>query len=481
SASQGKSLAEATYDTLALDDWIFEDGTHSLVARTVGSAEGTRHWDGRRTRAYYGHVDPGNGVWNLGTFSYQHSARTPEEADEKQLQRLKRQGLELESKAAQHGLKLSLEEKLNGLDLANQAPLAALDRGGYIERLAQARRLQMQGDEAILWARTHSYIDPDTRRWNAPGLGNNINSISRDQERRMVAISKALVAFDPNGTTNASLNKLSNISLANANAQGANSQSNLIVLDADNDSSAAFSEMEVSFGLPPATPGLLDSLRPQVVASDETVEVADFAEDSAGDEVATAPEAAEVTDFAFAIEPTSAQVGSQNALPDLENQVAIGDVAAPDPISPDEALVGPNERQVEMEASSELSEPSKPATDEQTIAPEAQPDSQAELFSLRPAEQPAGNSEAASPSAAEDEKPASLEATVSALTTDLAESSSNKLQRLLDGIGNGSQPSEKLRTETEAAEQSEAEQTELDAAPQSERSLWRIEDTAGEF
>ena len=191
------SLEDWNLDDWSLDDWIFENGSNSLVARTVGSAEGTRYSDGERTRAYYGHVDPGNGVWNLGTFSYQHGANSPEEADRKQLQRLKKQGLQLMTQANEHGLSLSLEEKLNGLALANQAPLAALDKGGYIARLAQARRLQMEGIEAILWARTYAYIDPDTRRWNAPGLGNNVHSISRDQERRMSAISQAMKAYDP--------------------------------------------------------------------------------------------------------------------------------------------------------------------------------------------------------------------------------------------------------------------------------------------
>ncbi|MEL6469581.1 MAG: hypothetical protein AAFQ74_07620 [Cyanobacteria bacterium J06623_4] len=476
-APEGKSLAEATYDTLALDDWIFEDGTHSLVARTVGSAEGTRHWDGRRTRAYYGHVDPGNGVWNLGTFSYQHSARTPEEADEKQLQRLKRQGLELESKAAQHGLKLSLEEKLNGLDLANQAPLAALDRGGYIERLAQARRLQMQGDEAILWARTHSYIDPDTRRWNAPGLGNNINSISRDQERRMIAISKALVAFDPSGTSNASLAKLSNISLANMNAEDSNAHHDLIALDKNNDSAVSFSEMEVSFGLPPATPGLLDNLAPQVATSDEVGDVAA----STADEPATVSETVAAPDIALAIEPTSAQVASQEDSPELDKQIAFGDMAVPEPTPSENANTEPpSDAQTATDSTGELSDSGEPVVGEQAIAPNNQADSQTELFSLRPADQPADSDEAASPSAIEASEPASLEATVSALTADLAESSSTKLQRLLEGIGTGAQPSEKVRTETETAEQSEAAQ-ELDAAPKSERSLWRIEDKAGEF
>ncbi len=192
-----KGVDKVSLENLGLGGWIFQNGSDSLVARTVGSAEGTRHWQGDRTTAYYGHVDPGNGVWNLGTFSYQHGASSPEEADEKQLQRLKRQGSQIEHQAAQLGVELSLEEKLNALDLANQAPLAALDRGGYIERLAQAHRLEMKGEDAILWARTYAYLDPDTRAWNAPGLGNNIHSISRDQERRIVAISKALKAFEP--------------------------------------------------------------------------------------------------------------------------------------------------------------------------------------------------------------------------------------------------------------------------------------------
>ena len=68
-------------------DAVFEGGTDSLVARAVGSAEGTRTPTGAFNPAYNGHTDPGNGVWNMGTFSYQHGAKTPAEADQKQLQR----------------------------------------------------------------------------------------------------------------------------------------------------------------------------------------------------------------------------------------------------------------------------------------------------------------------------------------------------------------------------------------------------------
>ncbi|MBE9103279.1 hypothetical protein [Vacuolonema iberomarrocanum] len=175
---------------------LFVGGAESVVARVVGSAEGTRTVEGLRTSAYYGHTDPGNGVWNLGSFSYQHGAASPEAADERQLQRLQRQTQTLLSRAAAFGLELTLEEQLNGIDLANQAPEAALDRGGYIDWLAEAHKLGMTGQDAIAWARTRSFLDPDTQQWNAPGLGNTVQGIARDQERRMRAIARTLAAVE---------------------------------------------------------------------------------------------------------------------------------------------------------------------------------------------------------------------------------------------------------------------------------------------
>ncbi|MEL7506550.1 MAG: hypothetical protein AAFN42_04380 [Cyanobacteria bacterium J06554_1] len=174
-----------------LPQWIYEGGPNSLVARVIGSAEGTRTPSGQPTRAYYGHTDPGNGVWNMGTFSYQHGASSPNEADSKQLKRLQRQGKTIEKQATQAELSMSLGEVLNGLDLANQSPRAALEHGGYIDRLAQARQKGLKNDRAIVWARTHAYLDPETQRWNAPGLGNTLSSIQRDQNRRHQAITQA--------------------------------------------------------------------------------------------------------------------------------------------------------------------------------------------------------------------------------------------------------------------------------------------------
>jgi len=178
-----------------VSDDIFDGGADSLVARTVGSAEGTRTVEGDRTPAYKGHPDPGNGVWNLGSFSYQHGASSPEEADHKQLARLKVQTSQLLKKAEAQGVELTEEEKLNGIDLANQAPKAALNEGGYIERLAEAKKAGKTGWEAIAWARTYAYVDPATQKLDAPGLGNTIEGVRRDQERRMEAIAQALKAY----------------------------------------------------------------------------------------------------------------------------------------------------------------------------------------------------------------------------------------------------------------------------------------------
>ncbi|MBD2035206.1 hypothetical protein H6F76_09215 [Leptolyngbya sp. FACHB-321] len=174
---------------------LFTGGSDSLVARTVGHAEGTRTPNGSKTRAYYGHSDPGNGVWNMGSFSYQHGADSPEAADEKQLRRLERQAEVIRQKADAHRLNLSLEEELNAIDLANQAPLAALDTPGYIEWLKKARDRGLTGSEAVLWARTQSYWNPRRNRWEAPGLGNTEDNISHDQNRRLTAIARALDVY----------------------------------------------------------------------------------------------------------------------------------------------------------------------------------------------------------------------------------------------------------------------------------------------
>ncbi|MGB3614627.1 MAG: hypothetical protein WBA10_12610 [Elainellaceae cyanobacterium] len=171
---------------------LFSGDANSLVARSVGHAEGTRTVSGKRTGAYYGHIDPGNSAWNVGSFSYQHQSRSPADADRLQMQRLKSQAVELRQQAAVLGIPLGLQEELNGIDLANQAPLAALGENGYIPRLAQAYERQLRGADAIVWARTWAYVDPETEQLNAPGLGNRLWQVRADQARRRRAIDDAV-------------------------------------------------------------------------------------------------------------------------------------------------------------------------------------------------------------------------------------------------------------------------------------------------
>jgi hypothetical protein len=82
-------------------------------------------------------------VWNLGSFSFQHcreyNCSTPEQADAHQLNRLKGQAEKLQQRTAALGFDMTLLEELNGIDLANQAPLAALGEPGYPEWLKKAR------------------------------------------------------------------------------------------------------------------------------------------------------------------------------------------------------------------------------------------------------------------------------------------------------------------------------------------------------
>lgn len=185
---------------------LFAGGSESFVARTVGAAEGTRTADGGKTQNYHGHVDPGNGVWNRGTFSYQFGNSenlSPDEADRRQLAKIKRiyESVML-PKAEKHGVApLTLAEEINGIDLINQAPLCVTEEGGYIERLAEAKQKGLTGDEAILKARIWSFWDPGRGGWDAPGLRayddiSKEESIRRDQDRRMAMISKAMVAYE---------------------------------------------------------------------------------------------------------------------------------------------------------------------------------------------------------------------------------------------------------------------------------------------
>lgn len=149
----------------------------------VGQAEGTRDRDCSPTSAYYGHRDPGNGHWNLGSFSSQHGAMNPEEADQAWLPRLREAetAIQRQALAKWGGAPLSKAALVQGIDLYNQSPAAAKD---YVERLRSADPTPQE----IIDARAESFIDPATQTLDAPGLGNSWERVGRDQKRRVEAI-----------------------------------------------------------------------------------------------------------------------------------------------------------------------------------------------------------------------------------------------------------------------------------------------------
>ena len=149
-----------------------------LRACTIGVAEGTRDSNCKPTRYYIGHTDPGNGADNLGRFSYQHGARSPEEADRKQLKRLRIAEIELQAAAtAKFGRPLSKIAIATGLDLWNQSPEAATD---FVQHLPTANPTEKQ----IVKARSQSYVDLETGQLDAPSLGNSHKQVEADQAWR---------------------------------------------------------------------------------------------------------------------------------------------------------------------------------------------------------------------------------------------------------------------------------------------------------
>lgn len=199
--------------------WMFEGSPNSLVELCIGEAEGTRTYDGGKTSAYEGHYDPGNGVWNRGTFSYQHGpGMTAAQADQAQLNRLKRQAKVLLDQANPNtggtGLVFTVDSFLNALDLANQSPTSGLGSKvrprsrGFVnvltDRVVGGKAVNGDySDVDIIEARVGTYIDPQTGGWTSTGLRkihwNLAIATPRDQSRRYTDCKKAIDHYRSQG------------------------------------------------------------------------------------------------------------------------------------------------------------------------------------------------------------------------------------------------------------------------------------------
>ena len=186
--------------------------TDELLKRTIGAAEGNLTANGTRNPNFYGHTDPGDDRHNIGTFSYSASRdgtniTDPEEADRHYLQVIKSRAVYFKQRVANAGIKLTLEEELNGWDLLNQAPACVIDgaeEAGYVARLVAAKKRGLTGRDAIVDARTESFstdpesVPPSQRRYQTTFLSK--EWLSKDQRRRAEAIAETMqVVFAQQG------------------------------------------------------------------------------------------------------------------------------------------------------------------------------------------------------------------------------------------------------------------------------------------
>lgn len=164
----------------------------STLAVAIGFAEGNRTLGGGFTRNYYGHVDPANRRWNIGTFSYQSysgPAPKPKDGDLAVLKRMRTEALPVYEKAVE-GTDISWET--HGLltasffDLWIQSPAAATAEGGFAEKIKYLGRAT---PSQIVRARADAFYDPKSKQFK--GFGGDIAAAVRDQQRR----TDALVVF----------------------------------------------------------------------------------------------------------------------------------------------------------------------------------------------------------------------------------------------------------------------------------------------
>ena len=136
-------------------------GSNAPAAIIIGNAEGTRTPTGGKTWAYAGHIDPGNGVGNRGSFSYQHgeAGMTPAQADTAQLTKLTGQIPAFEAAARKAGIDPNnIAVATAYFDLFNQSESAAarfLNQIGYLKDAGVST-------QSLTELRFRSFVDVNT-------------------------------------------------------------------------------------------------------------------------------------------------------------------------------------------------------------------------------------------------------------------------------------------------------------------------------
>jgi murein DD-endopeptidase MepM/ murein hydrolase activator NlpD len=215
-ATASKPFTSTKLSQDAVLKWL-EGGTNSLIAKVIGMAEGNRTASGALTNHAYGHTDPGNGAYNIGSFSAQGALNdgTIGGSDQRVIDRLIRPRIkELFTAATKAGVLVTPQVLLNYLDLANQAPDAATgwnNGQGFLGKLGE-----LKGRENDV--NTISALRVESFRNNQGRLETSFKSagdLLRDQQRRMGELTKAITAFKLDGTagvTSAITGMLNNVS-----------------------------------------------------------------------------------------------------------------------------------------------------------------------------------------------------------------------------------------------------------------------------
>ena len=153
-----------------------------LLKRAIGRAEGTRDANGNPTAAYHGHRDPGwsGRCQNMGSFSYQHCAASPEAADQSWLGTLRKAEQDINAQAvAKFGKPLSQAAMVAALDGYTQSPNAG---GMFVDHLPTAGPNPQQ----IIAARTAA-LEASRREKGGPPM-----NVPSDQQRRVDALLEQL-------------------------------------------------------------------------------------------------------------------------------------------------------------------------------------------------------------------------------------------------------------------------------------------------
>ena len=166
--------------------------TDDVLKRAIGRAEGTRDVNGNPNSAYHGHDDPlQNGrCKNQGSFSYQHCAANPEEADRKWLAVLRERAMpRIQSQSeARFGEPLSSAAMVVALDGYTQSPDAGLRFVGFLatydptpEQLIAARIAALEASRAALGGRPMN-VNADQRRRVMAVLGQ-LERLTNDRQQ----------------------------------------------------------------------------------------------------------------------------------------------------------------------------------------------------------------------------------------------------------------------------------------------------------